>query len=288
VVRKALKLQFSQHTEPLQTAHNNCGRNDMKNLSIANKIFTFIAVTLCCLSIVLNASTAKASSHYYRHHNYRSHRHYRHANYVEPNIVPEFFSKNKITRADRHAIAAKDIPSISSFDSLGGISPIMLTNALYSYGFSLQHAKVHTPFLIIVDYYINSDKPRLWIFNLRTHKLVAKLRVAHAANSGRYNATSFSNQPHSKKSCLGIFVTGATYYGKYGYSLRLHGMQPGINDNTYRRSIVIHPGYYMSDEAVKVHGESGHTWGCLALDPRYVSRVINMIKDGSVINSFAG
>ena len=88
-------------------------------------------------------------------------------------------------------------------------------------------------------------------------------------------------------SCLGIFVTGKSYHGQYGYSLHLKGLQPGINDHTYQRHIVIHPGKYVGDKAVRAHSEAGKTWGCLALDPLYEKKVVNIIKNGSVIQSFA-
>lgn len=57
-------------------------------------------------------------------------------------------------------------------------------------------------------------------------------------------------------SCVGSFVTQASYTGRSGYSLRVKGLDTG-NSNTLRRSIVFHPcvlplhshGYWMTTPA---------------------------------------
>ena len=54
-------------------------------------------------------------------------------------------------------------------------------------------------------------------------------------------ATKFSNTNDSHQSSLGLMRTGETYYGSYGYSLRLDGLEDGYNDAVRSRAIVIHP-----------------------------------------------
>ena len=209
----------------------------------------------------------------------------------ETHLVPQYLAQgHKLATSVQDTKlhhAARKIPHVRDFHNLDGLSPTLMQKALHGYRFAQQHYKVTKPYLVVVNYSIPSDKPRLWIFDLRHHQLLAHLRVAHGANSGTNVATRFSNRVNTHMSCLGVFVTGKTYNGEFGYSMHLRGLQAGINDNAYKRHIVMHPGSYVGDKAVRDHGEAGKTWGCLAMDPHYVKQVINLIKNGSVIQSFA-
>ena len=72
--------------------------------------------------------------------------------------------------------------------------------------------------------------------------------VSHGRNSGQLMAESFSNKPESYKSSLGFFKTAETYFGKHGYSLRIDGLEKGINDQARNRAIVIHGADYAKEE----------------------------------------
>ena len=54
--------------------------------------------------------------------------------------------------------------------------------------------------------------------------------MAHGKGSGDNMATRFSNREGSFESSLGLFTAGETYNGENGYSLRMDGLEPGIND----------------------------------------------------------
>jgi hypothetical protein len=105
-----------------------------------------------------------------------------------------------------------------------------------------------------------------------------KSLVAHGKNSGVNYAESYSNQRYSNKSSLGFYVTGETYTGKHGYSLRLKGLESGINDNAYKRAIVIHPAKYVSREFINKFGRLGRSYGCPAIPLENHGEIINMIK----------
>jgi hypothetical protein len=95
-------------------------------------------------------------------------------------------------------------------------------------------------------------------------------------------ALSFSNQCGTKKSSLGVFRTAETYQGQHGYSLRLDGLEQGINDAARDRTIVVHPaGYVTSDRAQE--RMIGRSWGCPAVRPAISQQLIDDIKDGSLI-----
>lgn len=256
---------------------------DIRKIKSYQKIVFFIAAIISSCCITINASAInKIPAPELKQAYFNSH-----LSYKKHYLLPQYYYTPQLRRADKRNIPLNKIPSAKDFKYLAGLNRNTLAKAIHGYRYAVLKGMVHTPFLVIVNYRITSDKPRLWIFNLRTRSLIAKLRVAHGSNSGTFNATKFSNKINSHKSCLGVFVTDKTYFGKYGYSLHLRGLQPGINDNTYRRHIVVHPGYYVGDKAVLQHHEAGKTWGCLAMDPKYVTKVINLIKNGSVIDSFA-
>ena len=107
--------------------------------------------------------------------------------------------------------------------------------------------------------------------------------VAHGKGSGLTYATRFSNQPDSEASSLGVYLTGHTFYGDDGYSLRLHGLNPGFNGAAYRRDIVVHSAWYVSKAFAQKYGRMGRSWGCFALDRRVESAIVKLIRDGTVL-----
>lgn len=140
--------------------------------------------------------------------------------------------------------------------------------------------------LTVIDYSRPSTEPRMWVFDLRRKRLLFEELVAHGAGSGGRVPTRFSNDPGSRASSLGLFLTGDTYKGRHGYSLRLHGLEPGINDLAYERNIVIHAAAYASEEFARRQGRLGLSWGCPALAPQVACRVIDHIKGGSLVFAY--
>ncbi|HEY8895905.1 MAG TPA: murein L,D-transpeptidase catalytic domain family protein [Niastella sp.] len=135
----------------------------------------------------------------------------------------------------------------------------------------------------IVDFSLPSSKKRLFVIDVTTGKLLFNTFVSHGRNSGKEMATEFSNDLNSFKSSLGFFVTGNTYKGEHGYSLRLEGMEAGINDNAYNRSIVMHAANYVNEKVVQMNGFLGRSLGCPAVPPQLHKAIINTIKDGSCL-----
>ena len=107
--------------------------------------------------------------------------------------------------------------------------------------------------------------------------------MAHGKGSGLDSATQFSNQPGSDASSLGVYLTGDTYNGEHGYSLRLHGLDPGFNGDAYRRAIVMHSAWYVSRTFAAAHGRMGRSWGCFALSRKVEGAVVNLIRQGTVL-----
>jgi hypothetical protein len=140
--------------------------------------------------------------------------------------------------------------------------------------------------LTIIDYSKPSTESRLFIANPATGDILHTSLVAHGKNSGLNIATRFGNEQGSLLSSLGFFRTGETYFGRHGYSLRLHGLEPGINDNALERDIVVHGADYVSKTFVAENGRLGRSWGCPALPVESTREVIDLIKGGTGVFIF--
>ncbi|MGL5815690.1 MAG: murein L,D-transpeptidase catalytic domain family protein [Aeromonas sp.] len=146
---------------------------------------------------------------------------------------------------------------------------------------SVRHKR--KPILTIIDYSKPSNQRRLFVIDVKRHKLLYHTWVSHGRNSGELAARQFSNQLNSRQSSLGVYRTAETYQGKHGYSLRLDGLSPGKNSNARKRTIVVHGADYASPRHLQKYDKLGRSWGCPAL-PREQSRaIIDIIKGGSVI-----
>lgn len=141
--------------------------------------------------------------------------------------------------------------------------------------------------LTLIDFSKASTDERLYVLDLKNKKLLFKTHVAHGRNSGANYATSFSNKNGSYKSSLGFYLTAETYQGKNGYSLKLDGLEKGINDNARQRAIVMHGASYADPASAKAMGRLGRSLGCPALPLKYNKQVINTIKEGSVLFIYA-
>ncbi|MBB3700136.1 hypothetical protein FHS70_004298 [Flammeovirga yaeyamensis] len=140
----------------------------------------------------------------------------------------------------------------------------------------------NTRILSIVDFSQPSTNKRLYIIDIKKGVLLMNTLVAHGRNSGTLYADNFSNILNSKQSSCGFFKASETYFGKYGLSLKLDGLQKNINNKARERAIVIHPAKYVSETFVQQNGYLGRSFGCPALSYKDHKQVINTIKGGSV------
>ncbi len=140
--------------------------------------------------------------------------------------------------------------------------------------------------LTLIDYSKPSLEPRLWVFDLANDTLLFEEHVAHGRNSGENRTTSFSNEDGSYQTSLGLFLTGATYQGSNGYSLRLDGLDPGFNDRAMSRAIVIHGAWYVDPAQAAKQGRLGRSLGCPALRNAVAQPVIDAIKGGNFVFSY--
>jgi hypothetical protein len=142
------------------------------------------------------------------------------------------------------------------------------------------------PRLAVIDYSLPSTKPRLWVFDLATNKLLFREVVAHGQGTGENMAHKFSNKDGSHQTSLGLFRTADTYTGKNGYSLRMQGLEPGFNDAAMARAIVMHGAPYVNMQMANQKGRLGRSWGCPAVRPEIARQVIDSLKNGQMIFSY--
>lgn len=134
--------------------------------------------------------------------------------------------------------------------------------------------------LTVIDYSKPSTEKRLWVFDIKKGKEVMNTWVAHGKNSGSVEASSFSNRDGSLKSSIGVFVTTQPYIGGNGYSLRMVGLEKGVNDHAYERNIVFHGAAYIGDK------KTGRSWGCPAVKEKLINSLVDTIKGNTVVFAY--
>ena len=141
----------------------------------------------------------------------------------------------------------------------------------------------NTNVFTLIDYSKSANTKRFFVIDPEQQKILFKTYVAHGKGSGVEYPTRFSNDNKSHKSSLGFFVTGQTYYGRHGYSLRLTGLEKNFNSNARKRAIVIHGAGYVSKEYILQNGRLGRSFGCPALPTDVNKNIIDTIKNSSCL-----
>jgi hypothetical protein len=183
------------------------------------------------------------------------------------------------------------IPTVGLVDvaaaEAAGVSSDVLDLALRAVSCAASSGEIAAPpTLTLIDYSRPSVDPRLWVFDLTTGELLYKELVAHGRNTGENMSVEFSDRMNSHQSSIGLFVTGDTYVGNNGYSLRMDGLEPGFNGRARDRAIVMHGAPYVSAEIAAKQGRLGRSWGCPALREAIARDVIDTVRGGGVVFSY--
>lgn len=135
----------------------------------------------------------------------------------------------------------------------------------------------------VIDFSKPSNEKRLYVLDMKNYKVLFNSLVAHGQNTGREWATSFSNENETHKSSPGFYITQGTYEGKNGFSMRLEGVERGINDKALERGIVMHGADYVNQDIANSRGWVGRSHGCPAVPVELNRPIINKIKNGSCL-----
>jgi hypothetical protein len=184
------------------------------------------------------------------------------------------------------AMSALD-PAAWDDAEVGNINPKVFATALGAALKAIERGDVTNPgTLTVIDFSKPSTSRRMWVYDLRTRRLLFDELVSHGRGSGLTMATAFSNEPESNRSSLGLYRTAETYIGKHGYSLRIDGLEPGINDKARERAIVMHAADYVNESAARAQGYLGRSLGCPALRPEVARQVIDAVKGGGLLFAY--
>lgn len=164
-----------------------------------------------------------------------------------------------------------------------GLNQQALRHALAAMQCAVNHGADPARRLAVIDYSRPSTERRLWIFDLQRKRLLLRDFVAHGRKSGENFAQAFSNRLGSHQSSLGLFRTAESYRGKHGYSLRMDGLEPGLNDLARERAIVIHGAGYVNPRWAQKHGRIGRSLGCPAVRPEVARMVVDQLKGGQFL-----
>ncbi len=165
-----------------------------------------------------------------------------------------------------------ELPKLASF-----------TQALKGFYKLKEKGIIKKDILTLIDFSLSSNVKRLWVIDLASKTILFQSLVAHGRNTGEEFANSFSNAAQSFKSSLGFYATGEVYNGKHGLSLRLDGLEKGINDNARNRGVVMHAADYVSNSFVKSNKRLGRSQGCPAVPVALSKEIISAIKDKSCL-----
>lgn len=177
------------------------------------------------------------------------------------------------------AAQAKTLAAYGHLDPKNEIPDQLLERAVLYFDANKKHID-NQAYLTVVDFATSSKYSRFFVINMTTGS-VWKIHVAHGSGSDSNNdgiAERFSNTSGSKASSVGYYRAAETYSGKHGLSLRLDGLSAS-NSKVRSRAIVIHGASYVYDSDRK----PGRSWGCFAVSNANKSKLISMLKNGSIL-----
>ncbi|HEX6926922.1 MAG TPA: murein L,D-transpeptidase catalytic domain family protein [Longimicrobiaceae bacterium] len=153
--------------------------------------------------------------------------------------------------------------------------------------------QVRNPYFYFVDYGLESDEPRGYVFDMDALTIVeGPFTVAHGRGSEegmRGIPTRFTNIMDSAASSLGLYLTQETYRfvgtsaGRRYHSigLRLHGVSGSFNSAARKRGIVVHGAPYVTPT------KAGRSEGCPAMEMDRAERLIPLIANGGLVFLFS-
>lgn len=137
-------------------------------------------------------------------------------------------------------------------------------------------------FISVVNFSIKSSHVRFFNINMKDGSVWA-VHVAHGSKSdqdGNGIPEHFSNVDGSNMSSLGVYRVSEVYHStKFKNAARLDGLSK-TNSNARSRAVVLHSAWYVwESDAIS----PGKTYGCLGLSESVAGKMIENVKDGSMI-----
>lgn len=199
--------------------------------------------------------------------------------------LPSNISSKKISTVVAIKSVAKNVSIYNQLDANSYALPNFdcFSTALDGFHLLKEKGLVQKNILTIVDFSLSSNLKRLWVIDLEKNIILFQTLVAHGRNTGEEFAKEFSNQAESFKSSIGFYATGEIYNGKHGMSLKLDGLEKGLNDNARERAVVMHGADYVSESFIRQNKRLGRSQGCPAIPVEMNEKIINVIKNKSCL-----
>ena len=130
----------------------------------------------------------------------------------------------------------------------------------------------NTEYCFMVDMSIPSGKNRFFVYNLSKDSVEFTALVSHGSGSYKPNCDDqlvFSNTPNSYATSIGKYKIGTSYYGTYGLSYRLYGLD-STNDKALERFIVLHADSYVPNKETYPY-HIYESAGCPIVSPSFLT-----------------
>lgn len=137
----------------------------------------------------------------------------------------------------------------------------------------------------LIDFATHSSERRFQIVNVESGQVEQEWLCAHGKGSDPAHTgylQSFSNQHGSNATSRGAYATANVYYGKYGRSQRLMGLDPQ-NDQALDRAIVMHGADYVDESLIQAQGRIGRSYGCFAFQRDVIGPVMDVLGEGRML-----
>jgi hypothetical protein len=132
--------------------------------------------------------------------------------------------------------------------------------------------------VFLIDMSVPSSRNRFFIYDLKNDSVLATALVSHGICHSGEPGARFSNTVGSGCSSLGKYKIGKSYYGQWGYSYKLHGLETS-NNNAYERTVVLHSHAGIPD--FETGSELVQSLGCPMVSPTFLQSLKKIINGSS-------
>ena len=127
-----------------------------------------------------------------------------------------------------------------------------------------------------IDMSLPSGQSRFFIYDLQNDSLRSRGLVAHGNCFENWlEGRKYSNTVGSGCTSLGKYKVGIHYYGKFGYSYKLHGLD-NSNNNAFERTVVLHA--HSCIPKTEIAEEICQSNGCPTVSPGFLEQLKKTIN----------
>jgi hypothetical protein len=107
-----------------------------------------------------------------------------------------------------------------------------------------------TRYCFLADMRIESGLKRFFVYDLQNNSVSFSGLVAHGSCDQFFlTKAKFSNSQGGQCTSLGLYKVGYSYYGQYGKSFKLFGLEKS-NSNAFERAVVLHSYACVPDQEI--------------------------------------